>query len=386
MRTPFWITKIKTPQTVGNNIIPIYSPVLDGNEKKYVLDCLDNTWLSSKGQYVQRFEAAFSKYCHSAYAISCSSGTSALFLALRALNIKKGDEVIIPTFTMISTAFAVSYTGAGIKFIDCQLTDGNIDAQGIENAINRKTKAIMPVHVYGNPSNLNLIHKIAKKYHIKVIEDAAEAFGSTYKNRPIGGLSDFSTFSLYANKIVTTGEGGMITTNSKQLYERLKNINNYSFSQIRHFWHQEIGYNFRLSNLQAAVGLAQLENAQKRVIQKQKIANWYNNSLNNLKNYFVPLSTSSSVQSNYWHIAYRIINKKYHIQDLRLMLGKNGIETRGFFIPIHLQPPYRRKEYTGKYPNSEELARTGILLPSGPGLNRQKVEFVCEKISQYFKK
>ena len=244
----------------------------------------------------------------------------------------------------------------------------------------------MPVHVYGNPSNLNLIHKIAKKYHIKVIEDAAEAFGSTYKNRPIGGLSDFSTFSLYANKIVTTGEGGMITTNSKQLYERLKNINNYSFSQIRHFWHQEIGYNFRLSNLQAAVGLAQLENAQKRVIQKQKIANWYNNSLNNLKNYFVPLSTSSSVQSNYWHIAYRIINKKYHIQDLRLMLGKNGIETRGFFIPIHLQPPYRRKEYTGKYPNSEELARTGILLPSGPGLNRQKVEFVCEKISQYFKK
>lgn len=384
MNTPDWIKQIKTPG-IKKIRIPVYAPILTGNEKKYVNDCLSSNWLTSKGSYVRKFEEKFADFCHSPYAISVSSGTSGLFLSLLALGIKKGDEVIVPSFTMISTAFAVSYLGAKPVFADCDIKSGNITSQTIEKSITGKTKAVIPVHVYGNPCDMESIRKITDKYKIAVVEDAAEAFGSIYKNRIIGSISPINVFSLYINKVVTAGEGGMITLKSSSVYTKIKRINNYAYSNIRHFWHREIGYNFRLSNLHSAIGLGQIEHAKDTLARKNIIAEYYRKLLKPVENLFkAPEITGDSI-SNFWKIAYRIMDNRYSVMDLRNKLASFGIETRGFFLPLHLQPIYRKKEYTGKFPNAEEFSRSGLLLPSGPGLEKRQIAEICSIILDYFR-
>src|SRR3989338_9481177 len=384
-KTPDWIKNLKDPVVKqGRYKIPIYSPYLKGNEKKYLLRSLDSTWLSSKGEYVNKYERSFASFCRAPYAVSTSSGTSALFLALKLIGIKPKDEVIVPTFTMISTAFAVSYTGATPVFVDCNFSDGNISVEQIEQKITKHTKAIIPVHIYGNPYDLDSLYALADKYNLAVIEDAAEAFGSEYKGKKICGTGKTACFSNYINKIVTTGEGGMITIFDKKQNATLKKLNNYFFSDTRHFWHEKIGYNFKITNLQAAVGLAQLEQANQVINKKREIYKIYRKLLQSVREYFFPLSENNKGKSNYWHIAFRIANTKNNLQKFRNLLADNGIETRTFFIPLHLQPPYCKTQYYGQFPNSELLAKTGILLPSSPNLKKDQIERLCTLINKYF--
>lgn len=386
MQTPNWIKEIKTPKVNPKNYLSIYSPLLAGNEKKYLNQCLETGWLSPKGDYVARFEKKFADYCGSPYALACASGTSAIYLSLLVLGIKKSNEVIIPTLTMVSTALAVCYTGAKPVFVDSRSDTGNIDVEKIEKAITKKTKAIIPVHLYGNPANMEEIKNLAQKHHLYVIEDAAETIGASYQGKKIGNYSLLTAFSLYINKVVTTGQGGMITVSSRKLYQELKKLNNYYFSPVRHFWHQKIGYNFKLSNLQAAVGLAQMEHIEEILDKKKQISDWYRESLYTLSGYFIPLPQTKNAQTNHWMTAYRLTDPKFNIMKLRRLLAKNGIETRSFFIPLHLQPIFWKKEYEGRFPHAEFLAQTGVLLPSGPTLKQSDVERICSVIHSYFKK
>lgn len=386
MNIPGWVKHIKNPKVSRNNYIPVYSPILIGNEKKYVNQCLDEGWLSSKGSFVSLFEKKFSDYCHSRYAVACSSGTAALQLALATCNLQPKDEVIIPTFTMISTAFAVSYLGAKINFADCEIDTGNIDISDLEKKYNKYTKVIMPVDIYGCPCDYIKINKFAKSNKVTVVEDAAEAFGSEFSKKRVGSISDLTAFSLYVNKTITTGQGGIVTTSSKSVYNKLNKLNNYYFSSERHFWHKMIGYNFRISNLQAAVGLAQLEYVDKILERKRKIAQLYLELLKPVGEYISPLIVPKECRTNYWQIAYRLRFEKYDTMKLRTILGQDGIETRSFFIPLHLQPPYYKPSNVGKFPNSELLAKTGFLLPSGPTVSPDQVQRISEIIVNYFKK
>lgn len=385
MAVPPWIKKIITPKVRQKQLIPIYAPYFSDTEKKYLLDCLENTWISPKGNFVGLFEKAFARYCGSAFALSCSSGTASLFLSLKVLGIKKGDEVILPALTMASSGFAIVYTGAKPVFADVLEDTGNIDPEEITRLITPKTKAIIPVHLYGQPAEMDLISQISGNNRLFVVEDAAEAIGSEYRGKKIGSLSLLSSFSLYINKIVTTGQGGMITTNSEKLYRELKRLNNYYFSQKRHFWHQKIGFNFLMTNLQAAIGMAQIEKIDKILEKKMQIALWYRQFLSSLGEKFFPLKINHDIKTNYWMIAYRLSDKKRNVMDLRRLLAKNGIETRCFFLPLHLQPCFRKKKYQGKFPKAEALAKTGILLPSGPTLRHEDVEKICSLILKYFK-
>ncbi|MDP3789898.1 MAG: DegT/DnrJ/EryC1/StrS family aminotransferase, partial [Candidatus Omnitrophota bacterium] len=239
--------------------IPVSEPLLKGNELKYLTKCIKSNWISSAGNYVERFEKKFSRCCEAGYGIACTSGTTALHLALTGFGIGRGDEVIIPTFTMIATANAVSYTGAKPVLVDSEPRTWNIDPAKIEEKITRRTKAIIAVHTYGHPAEMDRIRAIAKRYRLFVIEDAAEAHGAEYKGKRAGSIGDAACFSFYANKIITTGEGGMITTNNKKFAEFTGNLRDHAFSKERHFWHKYLGYNYRMTNLQAAVGLAQAE-------------------------------------------------------------------------------------------------------------------------------
>jgi perosamine synthetase len=384
MKTPDWIKIIKNPELKGEKVIPIYAPVFLGNEKKYLNECIDDSWISSKGNFVTRFEESFAEFCGCKYACSSSAGTSSIFFALKAMGIGKGNEVIVPAMTMISTAFAVSYTQARPVFVDSDPITGNINPESIEHAITSKTKAIIPVHLYGNPADMNRIKEIADSYHLVVMEDAAEAIGAKYQNRRIGSISQISAFSTYVNKIITTGQGGMITTNSKELYDEIKRLNNYYFSDVRHFWHEKIGYNRKMSNMQAAVGLAQIEKADQLITKKQQIAKWYQEYLKRLSNHIEPLGITKKSLPNYWMIAYKLHERKDQSQPLREYLAEQGIETRTFFIPLHLQPVYHQNYLEGQFPVAEQLCRTGILLPSGVGLTEPEVEFICDRIYKFF--
>jgi perosamine synthetase len=383
---PSWISKIHKPPLVGDQIIPIYSPIFLGNEKKYLADCIDESWISPKGNFVTKFEELFAQTVQAKYAIACSSGTAAIHLSLVACDIKPEDEVIVPTMTMISTAFAVSYIGAKPVFVDCEEQTGNVNTELIEKVITQKTKAIIPVHLYGNPCEMDKIKQIAKKYHLKIIEDAAEAIGSTYHNQKIGSLSTLSAFSLYVNKVITTGQGGIITTNSKILANSIRHFNNYCFSDIRHFWHARIGYNLKLSSLQAAVGLAQLETFNLLYNKKQQISAWYNNYLKPIIHVIKPLSKTPNASSNEWMVAYVLSDLKSHVQPLREFLASYGIETRSFFPPMHIQPVYRKIHDGRKLPVSESLARRGLLLPSGPGLTEIQIQKISELVNTYLTK
>jgi len=269
-------------------MIPVFEPDIGEKEFAYVKDCFDEKWISHNGKYNKKLEAEFPKYCGVKYGIGTPNGTAALHLALLTLKIGKGDEVIIPDFTMASPAFAVEYVGAKPVFVDAEKETWNIDINKIEEKITDKTKAIIVVHIYGHPNDMDPIIEIAKKHNLKIIEDAAEAHGATYKGKKVGSFSDIATFSFYANKIITTGEGGMLITDNEELAERARWLHSLAFDPERRFIHKEVGYNFRISNVIAAIGLAQLEKIEQTIEKKRRVAQTYNKYLSQVQGITTP--------------------------------------------------------------------------------------------------
>jgi perosamine synthetase len=361
-------------------IIPVCEPALGGNENRYVLDCLNTNWISSAGKYVSLFEEAFSRKVGCEQGIACVSGTTALHLIMAALGLGPGDEVIIPTFTMIATAYAVSYTGARPVFVDSEQRTWNMDIGQIEAKITERTKAIIVVHTYGHPVDMDSVLAIAARHNLYVVEDAAEAHGADYQGRPAGSLADAAAFSFYANKIITTGEGGMVTTNNSQVAEAVRTLRDHAFSKERHFWHKYMGYSFRMTNLQAAVGLAQTEQMDGFVSQRRENAALYTSLLQDVPGLRLPMEEPWA-KNVYWMYGVLVEDEFGLTRDkLRQRLAGRGIETRTFFIPMHIQPIYHA-DYPGeRYPVAEDLCRRGFYLPSASSLTRHEIEFIAQAV------
>ena len=369
-------------------MIPVCMPLLKGNERKYVDDCLKTNWISSSGKYVRLFEEEFSQYCGKKFGIATTSGTTALHLALASAGIGPGDEVIMPTFTIASPAFAILYCGAKPVFVDSQPDTWNIDPQAIEKKITKKTKAIIPVHIYGHPCDMTAIMSIARKYKLLVIEDAAEAHGAEYKGKKAGGIGHVSCFSFYGNKIVTCGEGGMVVTSDEKIAERCRNLKNLSFLKEKRFWHKELGFNYRMTNIQAAIGLAQFEQIDQYVKMRRRNAAIYNSLLKNVPGITLPVERRDA-KNVYWMYSI-LIDKKFGMGRRKFMeeLKAKGIEARIFFIPLHDQPIFKKMRCASKkrYPVAEDIARRGLYLPSGSGLKKKEIEYVCDCIRTIGKK
>ncbi len=361
-------------------VIPVADTVLDGNELRYVTECIETNWISSIGPYVRRFESEFANAAGCKYGIACANGTVALHLALATLGIGHGDEVILPAFTMIATPNAVSYTGADPVLVDAEPFTWNMNVDLIEQKITSRTKAIIVVHTYGHPVDMDPVNEIARRHNLLVIEDAAEAHGATYHNRPAGSLSDAATFSFYANKIVTTGEGGMITTNNEELALTARRLRDHAFSAERHFWHQYLGFNYRMTNLQAAIGLAQTERLAELIETRRRNAGLYHQALGDIKGLGLP-QQAAYAKNVFWMYGIVVEDAFGCSRDvLRQKLAEQGIETRTFFIPIHFQPIYFERFRGQKFPVAEDLCKRGLYLPSGPALTEAEIHFISDTI------
>lgn len=359
--------------------IPVYQPSLMGNEKKYVNDCLDSNWISSKGKYVQEFEKKFAEYNQVKYATTVSNGTVALHLAMVALGIGQDDEVIVPTLTYIASVNAIAYTGATPVFVDSDKDTWQINPEDVRRKITPKTKAIMVVHLYGHPCDMDAIMAIANEHNLFVIEDCAEAFGSKYKDQYVGTFGHISTFSFFGNKTITTGEGGMVVTNDQTLYQRCVHFKGQGLAEHRQYWHDVIGYNYRMTNICAAIGLAQLEQADDFIAKKRQIAEWYKDGLKDLP--LVVHQESAGCLHTYWMVNI-VLDDDRQRDSLREHLANAGIETRPMFYPVHTMPMYSQKFQ--RHPVAEDLGWRGINIPSWPGLTKDDVEFILNKIRSYY--
>ncbi len=371
------------------NFIPVNEPLLNGNEKKYLCECIDTGWISSEGPFVQKFEQKMCALVNRKYGISVSNGTAALEVAVQALGIKKGDEVIMPAFTIISCAMAVTKAGAIPVLIDSDLYTWNMNVDEIEAKITSRTKAIMIVHLYGLPVEVEKILELAKKYNLKIIEDAAEMHGQTYKGKPCGSFGDISTFSFYPNKHITTGEGGMIVTDNEQLAERCKMIRNLCFRKDVRYVHDEISDNYRFTNLQAAVGLAQLERLDEFVEKKRYMGQYYTDGFRNLKEVILPIEKAEYANNIYW--VYGMVLRrdiKADNKTVQKLLAEEGIGSRTFFWCMHEQPVYKKQKLfiNQTYPKAEYLARKGFYIPSGLALTKEQMDQVIEKVQMVIEK
>lgn len=371
------------------DFIPVNQPILNGNEKKYLCDCIDTGWISSEGPFVRQFEEKMSANVHRKYGVAVSNGTAALEVAVQALGIGQGDEVIMPTFTIISCAMAVTKAGAVPVLVDSAQDTWNMNVDEIEEKITDRTKAIIIVHLYGLPVEVQDILALAQKYNLKVIEDAAEMHGQTYKGRPCGSFGDISTFSFYPNKHITTGEGGMLVTDEAELAERCRMIRNLCFRRDVRYVHDEISDNYRFTNLQAAVGLAQLERLQEFVEKKRKMGRYYTERLQEIPGLRLPLKKTSYAENIYW-VYGLVLEKEVEIDNRKMqsMLAEEGIGARTFFWCIHEQPVYRNKGLfqDEKYVNAEYLARKGFYIPSGLALTEEQMERVVLGVEKVMKK
>jgi perosamine synthetase len=360
--------------------IPVYQPSLIGNEKKYVDECIDSSWISSKGKFVELFESKFAGFINVKYATSVTSGTTALHLALVTLGLGPGDEVIVPTLTYIASVNAITYTGATPVFVDSKCDTWQIDPSDVKRKITPKTKAIMAVHLYGHPCNMDELTEIAREHGLYLIEDCAEAIGSSYNGTHVGGFGDIAIFSFYGNKTITTGEGGMVVTNNKTLYDRAFHFKGQGLAKHRQYWHDVIGYNYRMTNVCAAIGLAQLENVETFLKKKRKIAHVY---MENLSGCPLTFQTEiGNVRNSYWMVSV-LVNQPKERDLLRNALESNGIETRPLFYPVHTMPMYSKKYH--QFPVAEDLGWRGINLPSYPDLNPEQVGYICDQIKKFFK-
>lgn len=367
-------------------MIPVCEPALEGRELQYVRDCLETNWISSAGKYINLFEEKFAAYCGARYGIACSSGTTAIHLAMVALGIGSGDEVIIPDFTLIVSANMVILAGARPVLVDVDDKTWCIDPKLIEAKITPRTKAIMAVHMYGHPCDMDAITAIAKKYNLFVIEDCAEAHGAEVNGVKVGCLSDVACFSFYGNKILTTGEGGMLTCNDEDIAKRLRLLCNQGFQEPR-FVHSVVGFNYRLTNVQAAIGLAQTEQVEQKVSKKRWIGATYNELLADWPHLTLPVEETWA-KNVYWMYGV-VINDSFGLtkEELMVKLHEKGVDTRAFFCPMSIQPVFkgadpRYPDIQGDYPVSVDLWNRGLYLPSGLPLTRNQIETVVEKIKE----
>lgn len=368
-------------------MIPVNEPLIGEKELEYVTDCLKTGWISSAGKYIEEFEEKWANYCGMKYGIAVSNGTVALQVAVKCLELNPGDEVIMPTFTIISCALAVIYNGAKPVLVDADPRTWTMDVSQIESKITSKTKAIMPVHIYGHPCDMESIWKLAKKYNLKIIEDAAEAHGAEYKGEKCGSLGDISIFSFYANKIITTGEGGMVLTNNEEYVEKARSFRNLCFRKDRRFYHTELGYNFRFTNLQAAIGLAQLERIDELVEKKRWIGHTYNEKLKGIPGLTLPVEEPWA-KNVYWMYGV-VLDESVGMDatEFAQRLREHGVDTRPFFLGMHEQPVFYNMGLfkDEHYPVAERIARQGLYLPSGLTLNEEQIEKVTIAIKQILK-
>lgn len=359
--------------------IPVYEPYLFGNEEKYVNECLRSNWISSKGLFIDEFESKFASYIDARYATTVSNGTVALHCALMALSISSGDEVILPTLTYVASANAVRYVGATPVFVDSLLDSWNMDFGKIESKITSRTRAVMAVHLYGAVNNMEVLRDICDKHNLFLIEDVAEAFGSQYKNKYAGTFGDVSTFSFFGNKTITTGEGGMVVSNNIDIIKRVKYLKSQAVSNTKEYWHEHIGYNYRMTNICAAIGLAQLEMADSIIKRKILIASWYKELLMN-SNVIFQKESSDSIHT-FWMTSIIVESQKLR-DEIRHNLKERGVETRPLFPPIHTLPMYLEKNHYGI---AESLSQRGMNLPSYPRLELKQVSKICEIIKNTIK-
>jgi len=359
---------------------PVYQPNLSGNEKKYVQECLDSTWISSKGKFINQFEKNFSKFTGIKNSIAVSNGTVALHVALLALGIGNDDEIIVPTFTYIASVNAIQYTGARPVFVDSDPLTWQIDTKKIEEKISSKTKAIMAVHIYGHPCDMDEIIRIAKKYNLFIIEDCAEAIGSYYEGKHAGMFSDISTFSFFGNKAITTGEGGMVCTNNDSLADLTTRIKGQGLAKNQEYYHDIVGYNYRMTNICAAIGCAQLERIDDILINKRRVAQNYIDGINGLPIEFH--KEIGNVKHSYWMFTILVKSENQRI-ELRNYLKENGIETRPTFHPVHTMPMYNEGEI---FEVAEDLGSKGINLPSYPDLSDSDIKFITDRIKEFYDK
>lgn len=373
---------------MADRFIPVCEPMLAGNELKYVTDAVSSGWISSSGSYVRAFEEKFAEYCGVNYAVSVCNGTVALHLALVALGIGKDDEVIIPAFTMIATAFAVCYVGAKPVFVDVDKKTWNIDCDQIEKKINKKTKAIIPVHIFGNPCNMSKITRLAQKYGLYIIEDAAEAHGAEYEGKKTGGFSDIGCFSFFANKNLTTGEGGMVVTNNEELYKKCRYYKNMCFplDAPRNYLHKNIGFNYRMSNLHAAIGLAQVEKAEFYKECRIRNHNLYKELLNDCEGIIYQEDEENSINVH-WMNAIVIEANSYGHSSSELIdhLKEKGIDTRHLFKSMSRQESLRVYgcDEEENYRVTDWLSDNGFYLPSASGLSEEDISYICNIIKEF---
>jgi perosamine synthetase len=376
-------------------MVPVNEPLLDGREKEYLLACIETGWISSEGPYVKQFEEGFSARMGRKHGIAVSNGTVALEAAVAALGIGPGDEVIIPAFTIISCASAVVRAGAVPVVVDADPVHWNMDVDRLEETVKKsfsggksRLKAIMVAHIYGIPTDMDPVLRIAKQYGLKVIEDAAEMHGQTYRGKPCGSFGDISTFSFYPNKHITTGEGGMLLTDDPALAERCRFLRNLCFDKERRYIHQELGWNFRMTNLQAALGVAQLERLDGFVQKKRQIGAWYNQALADIPGLQLPLAKTDYAENIYW--VYGVVLKDevgFDALELVKRLGSRKIGCRHFFWPMHLQPALLKMGlFAGeKHPVSERLAMRGCYIPSGLALQEEQAREVISVMHEVMK-
>lgn len=359
------------------NTIPVNEPLLEGNERRYLLECIDSGWISSEGPFVQRLESGMAQRTSRRHGVAVCNGSAALEAAVAALGLGSGDEVILPTFTIISCAAAVVRAGAVPVLVDCDPITWNMDVAQVAAAITPRTRAIMAVHVYGLPVEMDPLLALARQHGLKVIEDAAEMHGQTYHGRPCGSFGDISVFSFYPNKLVTTGEGGMLLLDDDALAARCRGLRNLCFQPQRRFVHEELGWNLRMSNLQAAVGVAQLERLDEFVSKKRRMGGRYGELLSGLKGVALPLMRTAAAENVFWVYGV-VLDDAVPLDAIEVMrrLAALGIGTRPFFWPMHEQPVFRRMGLFNdqQFPVAERLARRGFYLPSGLGLTDEQIE------------
>lgn len=366
-------------------MIPVNTPLFMGNEKKYLNECIDTGWISSEGPFIKKFEDQFSSYVNRSYGIAVSNGSAALDIAVKALKIGMGDEVILPAFTIISPAQSIVTARTTPVLVDSDPLTWNMDVTLIESKITSKTKAILVVHIYGLPVDMDPILELCAKYKLFLIEDAAEMHGQTYKGKKCGSFGDISIFSFYPNKHITTGEGGMIVTNNQELSLECQKLRNLAFEPNgRRFVHKEIGWNYRMTNMQAALGLAQLENIEYHIQRKKEIGALYQRGFENLIDFVKPISKTDYAENIYW--VYGLLAKD-EVSNKKVVdfLADKQIGTRPFFWCMHEQPVFIEMGlfHNEKYPVAENLARNGFYIPSGLGLTNPEIQDVIDVLLSF---
>ena len=356
------------------DFIPVYEPLLGVREEEYVLDAVRSGWISSLGKYIPQFEESFAAFCGTRFGVTASNGTTALHLATHALGLGPGDEVIIPDLTFIASASAVHYTGARPVFVDVDPATWTLDIDALERAITPATKAVMPVHLYGHMTDMAAVNEIAAAHNLWVIEDAAEAHGAAIEGQRAGSWGTIGAFSFYANKIITTGEGGMLTTDDADLAARCRQLRDHAMPPARRYWHDEVGFNYRMTNLQAAVGVAQMEQIDAVIRRKREIAELYLSQLADVPGITLPVERPGTTNV-YWMVSV-LIGDGYPLtrDELIVALRQQGIDSRPFFHPLDTLPPFHAAD---PCPVALRLSRQGINLPSSPRLTDDQVAYIC---------